>query len=70
MKRLKKVLVGLFLGMLLIAVSLSSYAATVELNLKNFGMLKYLCIGAGVVLILLVLLISYKTDKSHENEDD
>ena len=71
MKKLKKILRVLLIGIILLSTKVA-YAATAsqEASWKQIGNLKYICIGGGVVLILLVLWISYKSDKNQEGKEN
>ena len=68
MKKVKKILKVLLISILLLWNKVAYATTAQEGALKQIGNLKYICIGAGVILILLVLWISYKSDRTEENK--
>ena len=77
MKKIRKTIVVLLISLILV-LEKKSYAALIEfsekkesfIKLQNFSMMQFICVGIGVFLILLILFISYKTDKSNEEEEE
>lgn len=68
MKKVKKFLLGLSISAILLSSRIAYAATEIGVDIKNFEKFKYLIIGIGIVLILLVLFISYKADKNQEND--
>jgi hypothetical protein len=69
MKKFKKFLTILFVSMILLSTKLSYATETQEDTAQQIGGLKYICIGVGIILVLLVLIISYKSDKAQEEDE-
>lgn len=70
MKKLRKFLIGLLVSLEIISAKYS-YAATSQATTRDaLGIKKYIIMGVGILLIVVLLLISYKTDKSEGEETD
>ena len=79
MKKIRKIFIILQTFFVILSLNMS-YATTVsdtakksnpsEITSQNFSAIQIICVGIGVALILLILFISYKTDKLSENSEN
>ena len=70
MKNLKRIVNMVLIGIILLNTNLCYATSGKSMVIDNSGSFKYICIGVGIILILLILLISYKADKLQERRQE